>query len=333
MHSLDSDFRLKKDPVDSLLEQFKLAQHEEVDRKTVRDKVKSSGHVINSIRPQTKPLRILTADCSNAVRELRYTVLWAAHAVAVYAEFDGEKHPDELVGHSSIPYGNLMQSNYVGMGEIIPYEDVDLRANCARVKFEFSSLNKASAELASEGVSQDLTIVDGSLYTNYKNLSENPGQYPEYSGAASEFKKLMGSGKVVGLVEDSHATDISRRLGFNFTNLLLFEIALDPCEYVSQSRDGVNICYLKLPGKKLPHDPLPVSPPLTVRWEFNYPDFEDDLRNLVGIWLLEDDLLHPQLYPVRIADYLTRRIRVSGIIEKVIDEQGLELKYRELRQG
>ncbi len=49
------------------------------------------------------------------------------------------------------------------------------------------------------------------------------------------------------------------------------------------------------------------------------------------MWALEDDILHPQIYPMRITDYLTRKINAGGILEKAASENNMLLQYRELR--
>ena len=312
---------------------FVFRERESAEASELREKLSAAGFKFNSLNPKPRKSRFLAADSSFAVKELRYHALWAAHAAALHALYDGSMHHDALVGHGALPYTGLLYSSYVVAGEFIPYSDLDVRGNSIRVEFEFDSLMKALGELDSEGLKPDFILVDGSLYTNLRNLEGRESVYEEHARASASFRRVLASGRVVGMVEDSHATDLSRELGFNFTNMLLFDLSLKPGEYVVDLRDGISICYVKLPPKRLPYLAAGESRPLTVRWEFNYPGFEGDLDLLAGVWLREDDLLHPQLYPVRIADYLTRGIRVSGLLDRVAAERNLELRHRELREA
>jgi hypothetical protein len=333
MKSLGGDFASGSDFVDSIIRGFTFRKRQSLKADDLRRALAGAGCKVKRLAPSPRKARFLAADCAIAFKELRYHALWAAHAVAVSALYDGKRHRDMVVGNGTLPYDSLLHSGYVGVGEFVPYSDIDVRGNCARVDFEFGSLLRARDELCSEGIVPDYTLVDGSLYTNLSNLKAKDGDFPEAKRAGVSFRGALSSGKVVGMVEDSHATDLARELGFDFTNMLLFDVALDAGEYVVDLREGISICYLKLPPKAMPHLPSGRSPPLTVRWEFNWDDFEDSLNLLAGIWLEEDDVLHPQIYPLRIADYLTRTVKVGGILDEIVAGNNMELKYRELREG
>jgi hypothetical protein len=112
------------------------------------------------------------------------------------------------------------------------------------------------------------------------------------------------------------------------TDLLLCEIALNPNEYVEVD-ELVCVRYLKLAGKKVEYQQSLTSD-LTVRWEFTE-KAGDYMQALAYMWSLETDILHPQIYPLRAADYLTRKIKVSGILDEVVSAKNLKLKNRERR--
>ncbi|MBU0762068.1 MAG: DNA double-strand break repair nuclease NurA [Candidatus Altiarchaeota archaeon] len=329
MKPLEKDTGFELDGLDELFKTLTLDEGETIERSSLRLQIESAGYAIKRLKPGNGKLRFLAADCSMAFKELRYHALWATNAVAVYAVFDGVMHSDSLVGHSKIPYHSLKFANKVSIGEITPYVDADVRAVHQRLYEESKIFNTSIAQLDAEGVDIDLILVDGSLTTNIGS-AEKGVKYPEGKAADTEFKRFLRSKKTVGMVEDSHSAGVAQKIGYSFTDILLFDIALDEGEYVVEKDNGVNICYVKLPGKKLPHEP-DTTEPLTVRWEFNYDDFEKELAALAGIWQMEDDILHPQTYPLRIADYLTRRVKVNGILDMLIQEKGLGLKYRELR--
>ncbi len=333
MRPLDPDFKADYNLLQSRIQSLNLEEREKIDPQGLRDKLTSSGFKFGSINPSARESTYLTVDCSVASRELRYHALWAVHAAAVYARYDGGDHVDPLAGRGTLPYTDLLYSTYMDVGRFIPYSDLDSRRNSMRVAFEFDSLMKAYGELAADGVEPDYLLVDGSLYTNLQNLGNKKGSYAEHADASSAFNRVLDTGKAVGLVEDSHATDLSRDLGYNFTNMLLFDIALKPGEYVSDVRDNISICYVKLPSKKLPSNPSGISMPLTVRWEFTGGGWEKDIDCIAGAWLSEFELIHPQLYPVRMADHLTRRVSVGGVLDRIVSDRGLELRYRELREG
>ena len=304
----------------------------------LRSRILSSGRRIENLETEsslTKPkgAGFLSGDSSSAVRELRYHALWGVHSACVYAVYDGVEHEDVLVGHGKVRYRDMLYSSELKVGSIVPYSEVDLRANSIRVLREVSHMLRCLEELSSEGRRVDYVLLDGSMQTNLRNLAGKGGGFKEDSEALAALRKLMSHGNLVGLVEDSHATDLSRELGFDYTNMLLFEVALSPGEYVTDERDGVFICYIKLPSKAVDYLPSRTASPLTVRWEFNKKDFRDDLNLLSGIWLSEDDLLHPQLYPIRVTDYLTRKLKVGGILDSFAQEKGLDLKYRDMREG
>jgi len=133
-------------------------------------------------------------------------------------------------------------------------------------------------------------------------------------------------------VEDSASISIARALKTKLTDLAVFDLALKENEFIVQEVDGVNVCYIKLPAKNLSYTPSRKSEPLVVKWEFAYPNFIPDLENLAAIWAREDDLLHPQLYPVRIADYLTRRVKAAGILDTFVKDNDMEPRHRDMRE-
>ncbi len=331
MKPLNSDTWPEEKNLDEQVRQLTLVRHDPEDKLKMRDMLRGVGYSFKRLDPHASPMTLLAADCALAARQLKYHALWATHAVSVHAAFDGACHPDNIIGHSSIPYKNLMYSNAVGIGEIVPYQDVEARAGYARICEESKIFLQSLGRLGEMGFHVDCLLVDGSLHTNLETLKAAKGKNPEADAAFQAFEEVMGFRRVVGLVEDSHATNVASALGFDYTDMLLFDTALEPYEYVSSSAGGISVCHVKLPGKPLPHQSNAESEPLTVRWEFNYPGFEDDLGCLAGMWLMEDDILHPQVYPVRIADHLTRRIKVGGILEKAVLEHGLAPKHRDLR--
>jgi len=318
--------------VESVIVGFEVGAHSEVKRDILRDGISSLGLRIMTFEPEPGISCLLAADTSSALNETRYNALWGAHSVAVRCVFDGRSNSDVMAGHGSIPYRDLCYSDYLEVVEIIPYSDPDVRANDMRVKFEFESLLKAYEESKSDGAKPDYILIDGSIYTNKRGLNAK-SEYPDAEDAKEAFERILGLGGVVGMVEDSHATDVASKLGYNFTNMLLFDLALEPGEYVLDVREGVNICYIKMPSKRVPYLPQGYSSPQVVRWEFNYDGFEGDLMRLAGIWLSEDDLMHPQIYPLRMADYLSRKVKVGGLLDEIVQRKDLPLKFRQLRVG
>ncbi len=330
MKKLGPDFFLDEKFLDNKIENIEgLERHRELSKEEIRDKLSDSGRKIKKYQPGkiNKEVRILTTDASIIKRELRFHALWASHVVLVYAICDGKQYPDAMIGEEKIPYKKLLYETDIDLGGLIPYSDIEERVNSIRMSKESDILLK-NYKLHDK---LDHIILDGSLYTNLKNLEGKSG-YPENKEASTLFKRLLED-RVVGMVEDSHATDMSRSLDYNITNMMLADIALNPLEYIVDVRNGINICYIKLPKKKMKSMLDGSTESMTVRWEFNYESFHDDIETLSGIWMMEEDLLHPQLYPTRISDYLTRRLKVSGIIDEIISKKGLKLRYRNLREG
>jgi hypothetical protein len=333
MKILESDHFFGNEFIDSVVRDFICNRPDSVDLDKLRRDLISKGFEFRKISPNPVPTRFLGGDCAIACKELRYHAIWAAHSVAISANFDGKDYRDVIAGHGTIPYSNLLSSSYFGLGEFIPYNDIDHRFDSTRIAFEFKSLVRAWEELSLEYVKPDLTLIDGSISTTFDHLKCRDRGYPETKEASEAMTKLLGIGNIVGMVEDSHSTDISRELGYNFTNMALFDMALDESEYVVVENDGIWVCYVKLPSKPMPFLHEGWSSPFTVRWEFNFKGFQESLNNLSGIWLREDDILHPQLYPLRMADHLTRKVKVGGILGQVVTSNKLALKFRDLREG
>ncbi|MDD5111774.1 MAG: hypothetical protein PHG85_04470 [Candidatus Altiarchaeota archaeon] len=286
---------------------------------------------IKPVSPGTPPsISLLAADSSTASHNLRYSALWSIHCVCLYALFNGHGNEDPLVGHGAIPYGSVLYDSSADVGSFDPYWMLEQQMGCIRIAREYNDLAENAGRLAREGVPVDIALVDGSLSTNSENISFKPDLKASRSAIAAE-ERLLSLGRVVSMAEDSHASDIARRMGLNMSNLMLFHLVLDANEYVVE-RGRFNVCYVKLPGKKVRYlgD---VCPPVTTRWEFSYPGFERDLSALAGIWMAEDDIIHPQVYPLRIADYLTRRLKAGGIIDKVVREMQPDLAFREMRES
>jgi hypothetical protein len=181
----------------------------------------------------------------------------------------------------------------------------------------------------------DYVLVDGSLQTTVRRLKDEVkmSKFPEHAKALNLHNELLAAGKVVGLVEDSHSCDLSKAVGLDVTNAALMDVILSDNEYVVFKKDGINVCHLKLPSKPLNYTHERRSSPIVVRWEFSYDDFEGDLRNLAALWLREDDIFHTQIYPMRVTDYLTRRLKVGGMLDSLIAESGLEPLYRDMREA
>jgi hypothetical protein len=334
MRELEADFVLDETLFNSRMREIEgLDVQRKLDSDDVRHKVADAGLVFREFKPSSVKggLRLLAGDSSIVKRELRHHALWAFHGVTVCGVCDGKLYEDKLVGEGRLPYRGLMYESDLDLGAFIPYSDVDERLNSIRVGREFSMLLESKRRVESECGPVDFLLVDGSLYTNLRNLEAKKG-YSEHAAARNVYQNLLKE-RVVGMVEDSHATDLSRSLGFNATNMLLFETALKPLEYAVDTRDEINICYMKLPGKEMASLPAGKSSEITVRWEFNYAGFHEDLELLAGVWVMETDILHPQLYPIRISDYLTRRIKVSGLIDRIVEGKKLAHQYRDLREG
>lgn len=281
-------------------------------------------------RPSEKS-SFLCVDSSFIGRNLRFHGLWGIHCVCLHAVFAAAPVKDYLVGQGSVMYENLLYDSVVEFGVFKPYSDVDVRINLLRIGFELSFLLECKRRLASEGRGVDFLVLDGSLKAIESDIGGREN-YAEYSRAFSSLNALSGE-KVVAMVEDSHASDLSAKAGFNFTNVQLFDLILEPGEFVVAESGGVHVAYVKLASKSLCHTPERKSEPFTVRWEFNYPDFRKDLEYLVGVWSEEDDLMHPQIYPLRITDYLTRKISVGAILDEHIKEKNLSRMFRDSRTG
>ncbi|MFC2163118.1 hypothetical protein ACFLRF_05505 [Candidatus Altiarchaeota archaeon] len=335
MQRIEPGFRFDEKTVNDKIESLEgLDAVDEHDRDTLRKALAGKGLQIRSLHP-AKPLNdlhFLAQDASMIKREMRYHALWAFHGISVSCVYDGLMHKDMLVGQGMQPYGSLMYSSELDLGVFRPYSDLDERLNSLRVGKELGMmLDTSDKSLELEGKPL-FYLIDGSLATSLKHNGSVNGA-TEHEMAKEAIAGILARDRVVGMVEDSHATDISRIMGYEMTNMMMFEIALEPGEYVAQKADGISVCYIKLPSKEMESMPAGVSPPLTVRWEFNYEGFEDDLNNLAHIWIEEADILHPQLYPVRIADYLTRRVKVAGLLDLTVKKKELLPQYRKLRQG
>ncbi len=336
MEPLSPEFRFNIKSLETKFQRItSRVEKRSLDVEMIREKITSSGISVQRIDPKMEKneVEFLASDSSLAKRELRYFALWGLHTVTLRAAFDKKRHKDPLA-HGSINYRNLMYNSYLDLDIFTPWQGVEDRANLIRVRKEYKSLIESSRELKSEGLEIDYLLLDGSIYTTMKRLNEERyTAYKEHPGTLEAAQELLEEGKVVGMVEDSHATDISVKMGLDMTNLSLFDIILDEGEFIVDRKKNINVCYIKLPAKALNYTPSRKSKPVTVRWEFSYPDFECDLNTLTHIWMLEDDLVHPQIYPLRICDYLTRRLKVGGILDKVVAESDLDLRYRDSREA
>ena len=299
----------------------------DLDASALREELTSSGLSIQNtlLNAPESSRSFLCADSSYAKRDVRYHFLYCLHTVVVKAVFALPPEKDVLVGQGTVYYNKLSYESWLDAGLIKPCSDVDARLNLLRLSSEMASLASLKGKIGDI----DYIIVDGSLSTIKKELSTSKG-HPEHGKALKAFDALMDL-NALSMVEDSHATDVSSALSLTITNLHLFDVALKPGEYVSKEDDGIHVVYVKLPAKKVCYAPGDESLPFTVRWEFSYKEFEDDLSYLVGAWMCEDDLLHPQIYPVRIADYLTRKVKANGVLAQFAQKHGLEDKYRNRR--
>lgn len=296
---------------------------EDFNPKQLRNRIEEN-YGIERIKPRLEgEAGFLSVDSSIVCKELRYKALWATHSISLYGVFDGKMHPDSLAGGSTL-YGNLMYDSTLNLGEFIPYRQIEERKDILRIKEELQSFLNSAQEIKSSGKALDYLLMDGSLNTVFNKISRDETLLCNY-------QELLTQGKVIGMVEDSASIDITTKLGLGMTNLALFDMILDEGEYIIDRKDSISVCYIKLPSKKLSYS-TKKSLPLVVRWEFAYPEFYRDLELLVGIWLQEEDLFHPQLYSLRIADYLTRKAKVSGILDQLVKGLGLELKYRDRRE-
>ncbi len=305
----------------------------EFDRELLRKRFIAEDVRVQKLKPETpKNISFLSVDSAIVKKELRYHAIWGSHPVVLYSEFDGSRHPDPLA-QGEIGYVNLMYNSFPDIGVFLPYRHIDSRMNSLRIMGEYASLMDSYRCMDSGSV--DYFLVDGSLQTNLARLKNEAkiSGFPEHKAALRLHKELMGMGKVIGLVEDSHSSDLARRMGFEVPNIVLLDMVLDDCEYVSEKKDGVNICHLKLPSKPLNYIHSRKSNPLVVRWEFSYDDFRQDLAVIAGLWLMEDDILHTQIYPMRLTDYLTRRLKIGGVLDALIAENDVDPLYRNMREG
>jgi len=301
----------------------------------LRDLIEEKGYDICSFKPKTLPssCRILTCDASNSVKELRYYCLWGVHSIALSAEYDGKLHPDPLLGGEPILYKNMGYDSKLKLGVLTPYKNIENRMQLKRMGLEYAHLLTSLKIMEREGMKPDFLLIDGSLVTSLNYLYSQQSS-PEYEEVRSITRELISMSNVIALVEDSYESKLALELGFPSTTLQLMDHILKEKEFVSfEAEGGVRVCYLKLPSKPLSYLPSQKSPPLTVRWEFTNSDFLPILEQIAGLWLQECDLLHPQLYPVRIADYLTRKVSVNTLLEEAVNRYGLKRKYREMRES
>ena len=331
MEPLHSDIHFGGCSATDLIDSFTVADIEKHDAESLINLLSSNGFDIKTVRPKREEFSSLACDCSSASRRYRYNALWATHAVAVYSKYDMDCHNDKIVGHSEIPYADLSYVNELKAGEFTPYSEIDVRMNLIRVTNEFNLMNNAFGELKETASGVDVILCDGSLSTVNERINRESDEFEEKNEAKQAFENVLKNSNVVGLVEDSFASDISSELGLKMTNINLFDICLKPFEYIVKKSNGINICYLNLPPKSIPYLPEKKSPSFTVRWEFAANDFENLFSNILGAWLDEDDLLHPQLYPIRIADYLSRRIKAGGVLDSICENIDLEPLFRQKR--
>jgi hypothetical protein len=336
MEELSPDFRFGIKPLeDKILGIIGELEKKEFDRDIFRERILSEGFKIRKLKTGAgKETSLLSVDSSLVKKELRHYALWGLHSVVLYSRFDGREHPDPLA-HGSVWYKDLMYNSCPDIGVFSPYRQIENRANSIRVFNEYSLLLDSWRELDSRSVGVDYLLIDGSLQTTLKRLRDEVrvSGFREHEKALSLHEDLMKAGKVVGMVEDSHSVDIARTVGLDVTNMALLDLILAENEYIVEKKEGVNVCHIKLPSKALDYTHLRKSDPLVVRWEFSYDDFKEDLENLAAMWLLEADIWHPQIYPLRVTDYLTRRLKIGGVLDRIIEENELDRRYREMREG
>ncbi len=331
MKTLTPDLRFDTVSLEKKLESIAVELEEkEFDRQMLRKRLVDAGFKIRRAEPALKNASFLAADAAFVKKELRHHALWALHAACVYSEFDGEEHPDPL-SYGHVGYLNIMYDSYPELGVFQPYKSIEQRAGPLRIMHEYNALVDSSRKVAGP----DYFLVDGSIQSNLRKLTEQAQTSPfsEAKKALIAHERLMESGKAVGLVEDSHSSDISSALNFPATNAFLLDIVLEEKEYVCIEKSGINVCYIRLPQKFLNYTPVRKSNPFVARWEFAYSGFEEDLGFFLGLWMREDDVSHPQIYPLRLTDYLTRKVKVGSVLDGLIRETDLPLRYRELREG
>jgi len=323
MKELTPDFDFDTEVLEDRFLKLKESLHTDVDSAELRDEV-SAQFTIKKLNPKAREgeTRILAVDSSIVRREMRFAALWAIHTVSLFGIFDNSMHEDPLVGGKKILYRDLQYNSNLDIGKFESHDRLEENSNIIRITYEYKSLLDSYRELNSGA---DYLLLDGSIQTVLKRIKDNETLMNLYS-------ELKSSGKLVGMVEDSASVGIARELGTKLTDIGVFDLALEENEFIVQEQDGVNVCYIKLPSKSLSYTPSRKSEPLVVKWEFAYPDFVPDLENLAAIWAREDDLLHPQLYPIRIADYLTRRIKAGGILDTFAKENEMEPRHRDMRE-
>ena len=319
MKDIQSNIQLDYQGLEAGIDSIQIEGESTLDKEAVRDRIRDAGYGIKKIRArQPAKMSFLACDASILKRELLYNSIWAGHVITVYGGYDGEEHPDHLSGRGSVNYGGLRYGSRIRYGAFKPYSGLEDRLDSLRTAMEIQALM--------EGVDADVLLFDGSIYSSLEKSGKRSG-YPEHAEARKMLETLLDE-CCVAQVEDTHASRISRRLGYATTDLLLAEIALEANEYIMYG-DELRVVHLKLPGKKTFFLDKP-STPQVVRWEFTEKSLKL-LPDLAGIWLGEDDLIHPQLYPIRVADHLTRKIRVSGILDKIVRQRNLKPRHRSRR--
>jgi len=331
MRKLDVQFQPSFDEIrDRISDLVSRLEVRDFDRELWRRKVMQDYAIrrVNILAPGKTGF--ICADSSFNLQNIRYHALWSIHCISIYGLFNGMNNEDQLVGYGSVPYAGLLYDSSVDVGIFNPYRLIDQQVNYLRIAREYASIVRNYAVVRDSGLQVDVALVDGSLSTNLEHLSLK-ADFSSRQAALDAQEQLLGLPKVVSMAEDSHASDVAHRMGLEMSNLMLFNLVLEEGEYVVDA-GRFNVCYLKLPGKNLAYLGGRSSP-VTVRWEFSYPRFEEDLDAMASIWLQEDDLLHSQLYPLRIADYLTRKIKTSGLLDEAISDVRPELEFRSLRES
>ena len=289
----------------------------------IRNHLESEGFRIRSFTPKSDPGQksFFCVDSSFGRLDLRFNSLYCVHTVGVSARFSPKASEDVLVGQGTVHYEKLEYASKIDVGVLKPYAEAERLLSLARLREELAFL-----EDAGEGF--DFLVLDGSLSALDYELKANEDKGEE----SSKFFKSLLKKNTVSMAEDSHSSNISGRLGSHLTNNHLFDLVLKPLEYVVVEDEEYSTVYLKLPSKRMLVNPAGTSDPFTVRWEFSKKEFIEDLESIVAIWLFEDDLVHPQIYPLRIADYLTRKIKIHGILKDFAGNSNLKAQFRDLRQ-
>ncbi|MFH1721846.1 MAG: hypothetical protein ABH950_04485 [Candidatus Altiarchaeota archaeon] len=335
MKPLRSDFQLPSgffpEELNRLINTIKT--DEEFDSLKLRERFLEKGHEIRRLpSPKTRESSFLAVDSSSSVKAYRYQTLWGLNVIGLYASHDGRLHHDPLIGQKGILYGGLQVDSGFKLGVFQSAWNLDLQISAIRCHEELKFMRKCIEDMSTTGIKPDFLLVDGSLQTIFRYLNSEGGDSKTALETQTILNELLSERKIIGLVEDSHATDISTCFNPKMTNLGLSNLILEPNEYFIVQVGDVFVCYLKLPSKRVDFLPDRKSPPITVRWEFGYPEFVSDLANLVGIWLGESDIVHSQIYPIRVADYLTRKINVGGLLEDIGVKCDFEPSFRDSRQ-